>query len=179
MKLIFIRHGESEYNLSGLCNADPAVRVRLTELGRQQAGVARERLRHEPIHQVHVSRLQRAQETAAILCGGHCADIRVDARLDDRNSGFEGRPVADYLAVMWAAPDPFRWKASAGESYLDMVARVHDFTAELLKADLPAVLVVTHHEVLQAVAGYFEHLEPARMWRVWVGNCEALEYEVA
>lgn len=179
MKLIFIRHGESEANIGGLCNADPAVRVSLTDLGRRQAGAARERLRHQPASRVHVSRLQRAQETAAILCGGHCADIRVDARLDDRNTGFEGRPVADYLAAMRAAPDPFLWKVPGGESYLEMVARVHDFIAAVLADDAPVVLVVTHHEVLQAVAGYFEHLEPARMWRVWVGNCETLEFEVA
>lgn len=88
MRLVFLRHGESEYNLSGLCNADPAVRVRLTELGRQQAGEARERLRHEPIRLVYVSRWQCAQETAAIVCGGLCPDIHVDARLDDRNSGY-------------------------------------------------------------------------------------------
>lgn len=177
MKLIFVRHGESEYNLSGLCNADPAARVGLTDLGRRQAGAARERLRHEPVGRVHVSRLQRAQETAAILCGGHCADIRVDARLDDRATGFEGRPVADYMAAMRAAPDPFRWKAPGGESYLEMVARVHDFIAELLADPVEVALVVTHHEVLQAVAGHFGHLEPARMWRVWVGNCETLEFE--
>lgn len=180
MKLIFIRHGESEYNLSGLCNADPAARVSLTELGRQQAGAARERLRQEPIRRVYVSRLQRAQETAAILCGGHCADVRVDARLDDRNTGFEGRPVVDYMAAMQAAPDPFQWKVPGGESYLEMVARVHDFIAELATLEVPGVvLVVTHHEVLQAVAGHFQSLEPARMWRVWVGNCETLEFEVA
>lgn len=179
MKLIFVRHGESEYNLSGLCNADPAARVSLTESGRKQAGAARERLRHQPVGRVYVSRLQRAQETAAILCGGHCADIRVDARLDDRATGFEGRPVADYMAAMRAAPDPFQWKAPGGESYLELVARVHGFIAELLADEVEVALVVTHHEVLQAVAGYFEHLEPARMWRVWVGNCETLEFEVA
>jgi len=39
------------------------------------------------------------------------------------------------------------------------------------------VLVVTHHEVLQAVSGYFDLLDPVQMWRVWVGNCELLEFE--
>lgn len=179
MKLIFMRHGESEYNLLGRCNADPAVRVSLTELGRQQAGAARERLRQEPIRRIYVSRLQRAQETAAIVCGGHCADIRVDARLDDRNTGFEGRPVAEYMTAMQAAPDLFQWKAPGGESYLEMVARVHDFIADLVADEVDMALVVTHHEVLQAVAGHFQNLEPARMWRVWVGNCETLEFEVA
>ena len=178
MKLICIRHGESDANVAGLCNADPAARVGLTDLGRRQAAQARERLRRLPIGRVHVSRLRRAQETAAILCGGHCADIRVDARLDDRASGYEGRPVADYLAAMRAAPDPFRWKAPGGESYLEMVARVRAFIADLLADPVDVALVVTHHEVLQAVAGHFGNLEPALMWRIWVDHCETLEFEV-
>jgi len=175
-KLVFLRHGESEYNLSGLCNADPAVPVALTPAGRLQAQAAAERLRGLPIRRVYVSRLRRAQETATIVNACHCAEIHVDARLDDRNTGFEGRPVTQYLNAMHGAPDPFAWKAPGGESYREMVARVHGFLADLREADESAVLVVTHHEVLQAVAGHFQNLDPARMWLVWIGNCETLEF---
>ncbi len=177
MKLIFLRHGESECNLSGLCNADPAVPVALTPAGRRQAEAAAERLRQVPIRRVYVSRLQRARETAAIVNACHAAEIHVDVRLDDRNSGFEGLPVAHYLEAMGAAPDPFAWKAPGGESYQELVARVHAFLAELRTLDLPAVLVVSHHEVLQAVAGHFQGLDLASMWRVWVGNGEIMEFE--
>ena len=176
MKLVFLRHGESEYNLRGLCNADPGVPVALTPAGRLQAQAAAERLRGLPIRRVYVSRLRRAQETAAIVNACHCAEIHVDARLDDRNTGFEGLPVAQYLDAMHGAPDPFAWKAPDGESYREMAARVHDFLGELRGVDEAAVLVVTHHEVLQAVAGHFQGLDPARMWQVWIGNCETLEF---
>lgn len=178
MKLYFLRHGESAYNLLGRCNADPAVPVALTPVGRRQAEAAATRLRDLPIRRLFVSRLQRAQETAAIVNASHCAQIHVDARLDDRNTGFEGSPVVDYLDAMNAAVDPFDWKTGSGESYRELVARTHAFLDELNKVDEPAVLVVTHHEVLQAVTGYFDSLEPAQMWRIWVGNCELLEFEV-
>jgi len=176
MKLVFLRHGESEYNLRGLCNADPGVPVALTPAGRLQAQAAAERLRGLPIRRVYVSRLRRAQETAAIVNACHCAEIHVDARLDDRNTGFEGLPVTQYLNAMHGAPDPFAWKAPDGESYREMAVRVHDFLAELRGVDEPAVLVVTHHEVLQAVAGHFQNLDPARMWQGWIGNRETPEF---
>jgi broad specificity phosphatase PhoE len=178
MKLYFLRHGESAYNLLGRCNADPAVPVALTPAGRRQAEATAERLRDSPILRIYVSRLQRARETAAIVNASHCAPLHVDARLDDRRTGYEGRPVADYLNAMQSAADPFAWKAGGGESYHDMVARVHAFLDQLTEVELPLVLVVTHHEVLQAVSGYFHHLDPEEMWRVWVDHCELLEFEV-
>lgn len=178
MKLIFLRHGESEYNLLGLCNADPSVAVALTPQGRLQAESAADRLRTEPIERVYVSRLRRAQETAAIVNASHSADIYVDARLDDRNTGFEGLPVSHYLNTMNSSPDPFSWKMPAGESYREMHARTHAFLTELNWPGEGAVLVVTHHEVLQAVAGYFQKLSLAEMWSVWVDNGETLEFEL-
>jgi len=178
MRIVFLRHAESEYNLLHRCNADPAVPVPLSGEGRRQAAAAARRLRDLDIRRIYVSRLQRAQETAAIVNVPHCAELFVDARLDDRNTGYEGLPVAEYMHAMQSAPDPFRWKAAGGESYLDMVARVHAFLGELAPIDTSAVLVVSHHEVLQAVAGYFQNLDPASMWQVWVGNCETLEFEI-
>lgn len=179
MRLILLRHGESEYNRRGLCNADPAVPVPLTPVGLSQARAAARRLADAPIRRVFVSRLRRAQETAAIVNACHGAHIRVDARLDDRNTGFEDLPVADYLDAQRRAPDPFGWKAPGGESYHELVARVHDFLAEVCALDEAAVLVVTHHQVMQAAAGYFQRLAPADMWRVWVDNGATLEFDTA
>ncbi|MDD4880400.1 MAG: histidine phosphatase family protein [Gallionellaceae bacterium] len=178
MKLILMRHGESEYNLRGLCNADPAVPVGLTARGRQQAEVAARRWRHAPIRRVYVSRLQRAQETAAIICGGHCAHIHVDARLDDRRTGFEGAPVESYLCAMGAAPDPFSWKVAGGESYREMAARVDAFIDELAGVREPVAMVVTHHEVIQAVAGRFMGLTMDAMWRIGVDHGTSLEFDL-
>ena len=162
MRLIFLRHGESEYNRRGLCNADPGLPVPLTATGLLQARDAARRLADVPIRRVFVSRLRR-----------------VDARLDDRSTGFEDQPVADYLDTQQRAPDPFAWKAPGGESYRELVARVHGFLAEVCTLDEAAVLVVTHHQVMQAAAGYFRELTPADMWRVWVDNGATLEFDTA
>ncbi len=179
MKLLVLRHGESAYNRLGRCNADPAVPVPLTEEGRAQAGRAANRLRALPIRHIYVSRLQRAQETAGIVNLRHNARIVVDERLDDRRTGYEGQSVTDYLQAMSEAADPFAWKAPGGESYREMVARVHGFLAELERDPAPLVLVVSHHEPMQAIAGRYRGLDPARMWQVWVGNGETLEFEIS
>lgn len=175
-KRYFLRHGESTWNVQGLSNADPDRPGPLTETGRAQAAEAAKVLGALPIRRIYVSRLPRAQETAAIINARLGVEIRVDARLDDRRTGLEGGAVQDYLAQMKAAPDPFAWKTPAGESYLDMVARVHAFLDVLARDPAEAVLVVSHHEPLQAVAGRYARLAPEGMWRVWVNNGEWLEF---
>lgn len=178
MKVFLLRHGESEYNLRGLCNSDPGVPVALTPAGRRQAEMAAERLRALPIGRIYVSRLQRARETADIVNAHHSAGIRVDARLDDRSTGFEGRPVKQYIHAMHSAPDPFGWKHDGGESYRELVARVHAFVGDLSEPGGAAALVVAHHEVIQAAVGYFRGLGPREMWNIPVDNCEILEFDL-
>lgn len=178
MKVFFLRHGESEYNLRGLCNSDPAIQVALTHAGRRQAEAAAERMRGLPIGRIYVSRLQRAQETAAIVKAHHSAGTHVDARLDDRNTGFEGRPIKQYINAMRSAPDPFNWKHDGGESYVELVARVHAFVGDLSELDGAAALVVAHHEVIQAAMGYFRNLSLQEMWNIPVGNCEIIEFDL-
>ncbi len=45
MKLIFLRHGQTNYNVKALCNSKPNPKVRLTALGRKQAEVAAQLLK--------------------------------------------------------------------------------------------------------------------------------------
>ena len=50
MKIILVRHGESEGNVKNEINDDPNRIVNLTARGRQQAEAAAERLRGVPLH---------------------------------------------------------------------------------------------------------------------------------
>ena len=64
MNVICMRHGQSEYNILGLCNDDPARKVRLTEQGRRQAERAAGELREAPLERIFCSELPRTRETA-------------------------------------------------------------------------------------------------------------------
>jgi alpha-ribazole phosphatase len=147
-----MRHGESEYNLLGLCNDDPGIPVALTPYGRGQVGQAAAGFEPGTIDLLYVSQLPRALETAAIINRRHEAEIRIDPRLNDRRTGFEGRRVADYLAARDA--DPTNFCAAGGESFTALKARVIDFLGDLYEMRDHRVVVVSHHEVLQIVRGH-------------------------
>lgn len=177
MKLHFVRHGESLYNVLGLCNADPANPVPLTPKGRAQARQAALRLKDEHIDCLYVSELHRAIQTAEILNHTHARPLHRDRRLNDRRSGFEGRSIQEYLSA--AQADPLHFRAPGGESYMELVARTSDFLEYLARQPWRCVLVVTHHEILQAVTGYYRGLSPTEMWNTPVGNGEILTFEMA
>lgn len=175
MKAFFVRHGESLYNVKRLCNADPKIDVPLTARGIRQAQAARERLAGKSLEAIYVSELPRARQTADIIRRDYACPMIVDARLNDRRSGFEGRPIDEYLAAV--ASDPVHFRAPGGESYLDLKMRVVAFLDELAQFDAGAVAVVTHHEVLQIVKGTLENLDELEMWRIWVDPGAILAYE--
>ena len=177
LKLHFMRHGESLYNVLGLCNADPANPVPLTLKGQTQARQAALRLKDEHIDCIYVSELHRALQTAQILNGTHVRPMHTDRRLNDRRSGFEGRSIQTYLTA--AQADPLHFRAPGGESYMELVARTADFLGHLAQQQWCCVLVVTHHEVLQAVNGHYRGLSPMEMWNTPVGNGEILTFEIA
>jgi alpha-ribazole phosphatase len=176
VKLLFMRHAESLYNVLGLCNADPAVAVPLTDNGRLQAEAAAQRLAATPIDLIFVSELPRARETAEIVNRLHGAPMHIDARLNDRRNGFEGRPVADYLAAV--SQDPLHTRPEGGETYQELKSRVSAFLDEIGNELAHAVLVVSHHEVLQVAYGHFAGYTDEQMWRHWIGNAEFFEAKV-
>ncbi len=65
MKLLIVRHGETEANLKGIWQGQtPGV---LTEKGKQQATLLAERLKDEDISLIYTSDLDRAFHTAKII----------------------------------------------------------------------------------------------------------------
>lgn len=176
MKLHFVRHGESQYNVLRLCNADPGIPVPLTPKGEAQAREAAMRLEGEHIDCTYVSELHRAVQTAQILNGVHARPMHTDRRLNDRRTGFEGRPIQAYLSA--AQSNPLNFREAGGESYMELVERVTDFLEHLAQQSWRCVLVVTHHEVLQVINGYYRGLSPIEMWNTPVENGEILTFEI-
>jgi broad specificity phosphatase PhoE len=168
-----MRHAESIYNVLGLCNADPAVAVPLTDKGRLQAEGTGNRLAKAKIDLIFVSELPRARETAEIVNRYHGAPLRSDGRLNDRRNGFEGRQVADYLAAV--GHDPLHCRPEGGETYQELKSRVSAFLDELASQPAQAVLVVSHHEVLQIAYGHFAGYTDEQMWRYWIGHADVFE----
>lgn len=60
MKIYFIRHGQTNYNVKTLCNSDPKKRVYLTKLGKRQIEDVARKLKNKNIKIIFVSELPRA-----------------------------------------------------------------------------------------------------------------------
>jgi probable phosphoglycerate mutase len=154
VRIIGLRHGQSEYNLLGLCNDDQTRRVDLTELGRDQAREAGRLLASGAFRTVDVlysSPLLRARRTAEIVAEALGLPVQVEDRLGDIRSGFEGRPVADYLAAI--AHDPVDARVG-GESLRDYAQRVRAFLDGLRHTSSKNLLLVAHEETLRVIEAY-------------------------
>lgn len=174
--LLCMRHGQTNYNVLGLCNDDPNKDVHLTELGRHQARAAAEQLRDAPLERIYVSELPRTHQTAAIINEKHRAPIEIQPLLNDIRSGFDSQPVADYFAAI--AHDRLGSRAPGGESVLEHKARILRCIDWLLVQPHQCVLVVAHEETLRVFAARFRGLDDQSMVAMSIGNCEVLRFPV-
>jgi broad specificity phosphatase PhoE len=175
MSLWFMRHGETNYNLLGLCNDNPQRDVHLTDKGIQQAEQAAEQLRDKPLRHILVSELPRTQQTAEIINRYHRVPIYHEPALNDIHSGFDGLPVADYFAAI--AHDPLHARVNDGESLLDHKLRVCGFLDDLRSRQENAVLIVAHEETLRVINAWFRHLTDSALREQHFDNGEILEFD--
>lgn len=175
MKLFFMRHGQTDYNLKALCNNNPEINVCLTNLGKKQCKEALNFLANEKIDVIFVSELPRTHESAKIVNERYGAEIKIDPRINDRNTGFEGRSVQEFLDAI--RNDRINAKFNGGESFLDEKQRVISFLEDLKRREYMAVLVVAHHEPLKIVKGYFEGLSDEESINSRIENGQILSYE--
>jgi broad specificity phosphatase PhoE len=127
MKLYIARHGRTNYNDLGLCNADPSVDVHLTELGLAQAQQLAEKLRQTHLDTIYISELPRTRQTAEVVNTFHRLPITVDPLLNDGLSGFEGKPATELMAVLDAADNRWTTKLNGGESIEEIKKRAGVF----------------------------------------------------
>ncbi|MDD2893865.1 MAG: histidine phosphatase family protein [Halothiobacillaceae bacterium] len=144
MKVVLVRHGESEGNVIHKINDDPARVVNLTARGRQQAEAAAERLRAVPFTHAYVSEFPRAQQTMDILLRHHALRPVVDARLNERISGMDGQHVDVFNDLV--RPDYLHLKPPHGESFIEQMARLRSFLDEAAARHPEAVVLVVSHE---------------------------------
>ncbi len=181
MKLTFLRHGQTNYNVKNLCNSKPNPKVRLTALGREQAEAAAKILAKEKFDVIITSQLFRTKQTARLINRYHHVRVFSDKRLNDRSTGFDGKNVT--LFYDWRAKQKniFTTRPKGGESYEDMKKRLAEFLADLKKTDYNNVLIVTHLPILKVARGYFKKLTNKQMESYKDGlvkNCKILKFRL-
>lgn len=176
MKVTCLRHGQSEFNIIGLCNDDPARNVGLTPLGREQAQRACTELADRPFDAIYCSQLPRTRETAGIINRPHGLELITHAGINDIRSGFDGRPVSDYFQAI--AHDRLHARVNGGESLLDHKRRILGFIDWLGRQAHRQVLLVAHEETLRVFAARARGLDDLVMLDLQFGNCEAFDFEL-
>lgn len=153
-KLYVVRHGESEYNRDNIVSGhvDPP----LTELGKQQARLTRDKLSATAFDVAYSSDLQRAVDTGTIVFGAPIPKTHQLPALRERFFGdFEGRPNAEYQASLAAKQVVFdqlseadKWKHKNTpniESDHELSERFVTALAEIAQGSVGKTVLVAAH----------------------------------
>lgn len=153
MKLYLARHTETNYNVEGLCNADPSVDVHLTMHGIEQAKHLSQKLAGEDIEVIYISELPRTRRTAEFVNLYHNVPLIVDPRINENISGFESKPVRDFIDALEKSSDKRQASFNDGESLEMVCKRVENFLMTLKATGQSSVLVITHAYIIECIHG--------------------------
>jgi probable phosphoglycerate mutase len=177
--LLLLRHGETEWNLTGRWQGQ-AADTPLTELGREQARIVAVRLRAYPIRAIYSSDLLRAFETAQIV--GHTLAIAPIAEPALRESdigawtGLTWDEITvrypDEVTAMFAGQEVRR---GGGESYGELQARLAAAAESIARRHHgQTVLLVSHGAALRSLVAHVLDASLAQMHRIAIGGNTAL-----
>ena len=155
MNVFIVRHGETEWSLSGQHTG--TTEIRLTDNGRRQAERVRPSLARHSFARVLVSPRQRAKETCDLA--GLGAEAVVDPGLAEWNYGeYEGLTPQQ---IRSRRPDwlIFRDGCPGGETPSQVGARVDDVLAQVRGSD-GDVALFAHGHVLRVLAARWLGLPP-------------------
>jgi broad specificity phosphatase PhoE len=159
-----LRHGEVHNPDGILYGRIPG--FGLSELGREMALAAAERLAGRDVVHVGASPLQRAQETAEPIAASHRMDITTYDGIIEAGNSFEGLRVGvgdgalRHPKYWWRLRDPFR--PSWGEAYLDIARRMMDAVEKArVAAEGGEAVLVSHQLPIWTVRRFAER---KRLW---------------
>jgi probable phosphoglycerate mutase len=176
MRLIIVRHGESEWNRIGRYQGQSD--APLSELGLRQAEALALRLCDEPLDVIFTSALQRAAKTAESIARYH-RDVRFEqtpALLEIHHGEWQGL-LADEVIERYGdglrewREHPTRAQMPNGESFSNVLKRVLDFKERLcLEYSSRNVLISTHDVVVKILVADALGMNMDRINRIWVTN---------
>lgn len=168
MKLVIVRHGQSQWNLENRFTGE--VDVPLTQLGREEAREAGRKLKGIIFGRCFTSLLIRAQETLDIILreiDQLSLPVTKSKALNERNYGdLQGLNKAA-MAEKYGEKQIDIWRRSyevvppGGESLKDTAARVIPYYQEHIETFLRTenILVSAHGNSLRALMMYLENID--------------------
>ena len=141
MRILFVRHGESQANLHHEIS-NRGLRYGLTRTGRLQALALAQKLQGRPIMKIYSSSLLRTIETSVILAERLEVDYEISEALREYDCGnLEGRADVEAwqswhkLFDDWLVQHHWDEKIEGGESFYDIRKRFEPFVAKLIECN--------------------------------------------
>jgi alpha-ribazole phosphatase len=177
MKLLLIRHGQTNWNLEQRFQGQSD--IPLNETGRRQTAALADRLSTEPFDAVYSSDLQRATETVRTICK---SEFLSDPRLREVHFGdWEGLTYDEIKAkhpntlAAWEA-NIFKNAPPDGETLEQLSVRVQSMLDELRqKHENHNILIVAHGGVLQTLICLALKLPPTMYWQFHLSTASLSE----
>jgi broad specificity phosphatase PhoE len=166
MKLIFVRHGQSEANAQGIL-AGQEIDSPLTEKGQGQARAAREKLTMH-MDRIVSSPMRRAADTAAIINEKLGLPIEYNDKVKEISNGSLSSHSWTEAAKMTNDPDfvehdrtcSYDYSPFGGESAAQAKVRIKAFVDEMLAAHPSETILVTAHSgVINAMHALYPQQE--------------------
>lgn len=184
-RLIFIRHGFSEFNKEGLFTGQAD--VPLTEIGLRQADKAAEYLKDIHIDKVYSSPLIRAYDTGLAVAKMHGLEIVKDSRISEIDGGdWQARPYSEMGEISLKNYDFWKnnlieCKCPGGESVREFAKRVHTAVTEIAEANRgKTICIATHATPIRVISCYASGFEIEQLQDVsWTPNASIniIDYE--
>jgi broad specificity phosphatase PhoE len=184
MRLIFVRHGETPWNVT--LQYQGQANVPLNERGREQARRAAERLRRLEVSALYSSDVARAWETAEIIGAALGRTPRPMPEIREIDVGqWEGhtpeelyRRFPDHMAEF--KRDPARTVRLGGESYAQLQARALLALQQIQEAHQQGetVVAVSHGGTIRALLCHVIGLDLAQFGRMWLDNGSLTEFRL-
>lgn len=153
MRLIIVRHGETEWNIKGIIQGHSD--TKLNEKGLEQARKVAKRLKWMKIDVAYVSDLIRAKETAGEILKYHTkTKVYYTKALREKSFGiFEGKQSEEITKARKKANLSFeKFKPEGGESSIEVQKRVSRLYQQVCrKHPQETVLFVSHGSTIRTL----------------------------
>lgn len=174
-KIILIRHGETNWNLTGRYQGQTD--IALSEKGLSQVKYVADRLYREAIDAVYSSDLDRAYQTAKGIAVKHKLSVKKDERFREINFGAWEGLTYDEIQAKWPNELKLFFSTTSqaeipdGEKITMLAERVSAAIKQIV-ADNPdkTIAIVAHGMVIRAAIAHFLHLPLDYVWSLRQDN---------
>lgn len=183
MRLILVRHGETDWNVQHRYQGWSD--LPLNEVGLKQAGALAARLAGEQVGAIYASDLQRAMQTAQIIAGRHSQSVIADLRLREISFGDWEGLTFDEIRARWPGEvdawlgDSLRVAPPGGETLAQVAERVRGALDDIVGQNVgQTVLLVAHGGPLRVLLCLALDLDAQAHWHFRLDAASVSELSV-